>query len=158
MYWISLSPYERRHHMKENRCFTCHEPGCQPWKHSKSPERRRSAKESLQTTSPWQEDSPLIPTTLARSITIPVELYKMENGKIAETTALIESGATICCIDHDMAKRMKWPLEKLHQPMYTRNADGTNNSGGMIQHQVKLHLRIDGRNSVQNFFVLNLGK
>ena len=28
-------------------------------------------------------------TTLRQSITIPVTLYKMENGKIAETTALI---------------------------------------------------------------------
>ena len=42
--------------------------------------------------------------------------------------------------------------------MYAWNADGTNNSGGMIHHRVKLHLRIDGRNMVQNFFVLNLGR
>ena len=42
--------------------------------------------------------------------------------------------------------------------MYTQNADGTNNSGRMICHQIKLHLRIDGKNSTQYFFVLNLGK
>ena len=40
-----------------------------------------------------------------------------ENRKIAETTALINSGATICCINLHLAQRMKWPLEKLHQPM-----------------------------------------
>ena len=28
----------------------------------------------------------------------------------------------------------------------------------MIHHQVKLHLRIDGRNTIQNFFMLNLRK
>ena len=82
----------------------------------------------------------------------------MENGKIAETTALIDSGATICCIDLHIAKRMKWLLEKLCWPMYAWNADGTDNSRGMICHQVKLHLRINGRNMIQNFFVLNLGK
>ena len=82
----------------------------------------------------------------------------MENGRILETHALINSRATICCIDDHLAKRMKWLLEKLHQPMYARNANGTNNSRGMIHHQVKLHLRINGRNSIQNFFVLNLGK
>ena len=38
------------------------------------------------------------------------------------------------------------------------NADGTNNKGGMIHHQVKLHLRINGKNATQYFFVLNLGK
>ena len=52
-------------------------------------------------------------TTSARAITIPVTLYKTENRKIAETTALIDSGATICCIDLHLARRMKWPLEKL---------------------------------------------
>ena len=82
----------------------------------------------------------------------------MENRKITETTALIDSGATICCIDLHLAWRMRWLLEKLHQPMYAQNADGTNNSRGMICHQVKLHLRINGRNKIQNFFVLNLGK
>ena len=97
-------------------------------------------------------------TTSAKAITIPVTLYKMENRKITETTALINSGATICCIDLHFAQRMRWPLEKLHWPMYARNADGTNNSGVMIHHQVKLHLQIDGRNTIQNFFVLNLGK
>ena len=85
-------------------------------------------------------------------------LYKSENGKIAETTALIDSGATICCIDLHFARRMNWPLERLQQPMYAQNTDGTNNKGGMIHYQDKLHLRIDGRNSTQNFLILNLGK
>ena len=40
-------------------------------------------------------------------------LYKMENRKIAETSALIDSGATICCINLYLARRMKWLLEKL---------------------------------------------
>ena len=38
-------------------------------------------------------------TTSARAITIPVALYNTEDGKIAETTALMNSGATICCIN-----------------------------------------------------------
>ena len=85
-------------------------------------------------------------------------LYKTENRKITETTALIDSGATICCIDLHFTRRMNWPLEKLWRPMYTQNADGTNNKGGMIHYQIKLHLRIDGKNSTQHFFMLNLGK
>ena len=42
--------------------------------------------------------------------------------------------------------------------MYDRNADGTNNRGGIICYQIKLHLRMNGRNSTQHFFILNLGK
>ena len=37
-------------------------------------------------------------TTSAQAITIPVTLYKLENGKIAEAVALINNRATICCI------------------------------------------------------------
>ena len=42
--------------------------------------------------------------------------------------------------------------------MNAQNTDGTNNVGGMIHYQIKLHLRINGKNSTQYFFVLNLGK
>ena len=82
----------------------------------------------------------------------------MENGKIAKTTALIDSGATICCINLHFSRRMNWPLEKLQQPMNAQNTDGANNVGGMICYQIKLHLRINGKNSTQYFFILNLGK
>ena len=136
---ISLSPHERRHHMKENRCFTCHELGCQPWKDPKGPEKRRTVeKENLQTTNPQQTNSPTIPTTSDRSITILVELYYSKNGKNLKTGVLIDSGATISCIDHHLVNRMKWPLEKLFRPMYSQNTDRTNNIGGMIQHWIML--------------------
>ena len=96
-------------------------------------------------------------TTSRQSITIPITLYKTENGKIAETTALIDSGATICVIDLHFARRMKWPLQRLGRPIEARNADGTSNKGGMIRYQVDLNLRIEDRNSLQCFFVMDLG-
>ena len=74
----------------------------------------------------------ILVTTLARAITIPMTLYKTEDGKITETTALINSGVTICCVDLHFAQRMKWPLEKLCHPLYACNANGTHNSEGMI--------------------------
>ena len=132
---------------EENKCFTCHKQGCQPWKHSKTPWRKEETEESPQAASftrknPLQGNSPAISTTSARSITILVGLYKMENGKILETNALINSGAPICCIDYHLVKRMKWPLEKLSRSMYTWNANGTNNARGMIWYQITLHLQI----------------
>ena len=115
---MDLSPYERRRHIKEDRCFQCHEPRCRLWRHLKGPERRRTAEEgNLQTASPQWINSPMIPTILARSITIPVELYKTKNGRILETRALIDSRETISCIDHHLVNRMKWPLKKPPQPM-----------------------------------------
>ena len=73
----------------------------------------------------------------------------MENGKIAETTALVDRGATICCIDLHFVQRMKWPLQRLGRPIEAQNGDGTSNKGGMIRYQVDLNLRIEGRNSLQ---------
>ena len=96
-------------------------------------------------------------TTSKQSITILITLYKTENGKIAETTALVDSGATICCIDLHFVQRMKWPLQKLRKPILARNADGTSNKGGMIRYQIDLNLRIEGRNSLQRFFIMDLG-
>ena len=52
---------------------------------------------------------------------------------------------------------MGWPLIRLGKPIHARNADGTNNKGGMIRYQVDLNLRIDDRNSLQHFFVMDLG-
>ena len=84
-------------------------------------------------------------------------LYKTENGKIAETSALVDSGATICCINLHFVRRMKWSLLKLKRPIEARNADGTSNKGGRIRYQVNLNLRIEDRNSLQHFFVMDLG-
>ena len=84
-------------------------------------------------------------------------LYKTENGKITETTALVNSGATICCIDLHFVRRMKWPLKKVKRPIEARNADGTSNKGGIIRYQVDLNLRIKERNSLQSFFAMDLG-
>ena len=85
----------------------------------------------------------ILVTTSAQSITIPAMLYKTEDRKIAETTALTDSGETICCIDLHFIQRMKWPLKKLGQPIYMQNANGANNKGGMIHYQINLYLRIN---------------
>ena len=60
-----------------------------------------------------KDSQSILVTTSARAINIPVMLYKTEDGKIAETTTLVDSGATICYIDLHFTRRMKWPLEKL---------------------------------------------
>ena len=158
--WITLSPYEKRRHMKENKCFMCHKLGCHPWKHSR---KREEAGENLWATGltekerPSQESSPTSVTTLVRSITILVELYYTENRKILKTSALIDSGATISCIDHHLINQMKWPLNKLYRPMNAQKMDRTETAGGTIQHQVTLQLRIQGRTSTETFYMLNMG-
>ena len=52
---------------------------------------------------------------------------------------------------------MKWPLQRLGKPIEAQNANGISNKGGMIRYQVDLNLRIEDRNSLQHFFVMDLG-
>ena len=51
---------------------------------------------------------------------------------------------------------MKWLLLKLGRPVEARNANRTSNKGGMIQYQIDLNLRIENRDSLQRFFVMDL--
>ena len=52
---------------------------------------------------------------------------------------------------------MKWPLQRLRKPIEAQNADGTTNKGGMIRYQIDHNLRIEERNSLQRYFVIDLG-
>ena len=52
---------------------------------------------------------------------------------------------------------MKWPLQRLGRPIEAQNADRTSNKEGVIRYQVNLNLRIEDRNSLQRFFVIDLG-
>ena len=83
---ISLSSYERRHLMKENRCFTCHEPGYTPWKYQRgSKEAKTTGKAGWQPPDlPWTNHA--IPTTSKQSITILVELYYSEMDAFPKPT------------------------------------------------------------------------
>ena len=72
--------------------------------------------------------------------------------------ALIDSGAMICCVDLDFTREMKWPPQKLWRPTLARNANGTNNSGGLIRYKIHLMLLIDGKKIKQDFFATRLEK
>ena len=71
--------------------------------------------------------------------------------------ALVDNGATTNCIDINLVRKMSWPLQKLWQPTLAKNADGTNNAGGLIRHKIQLTLHIDGRRIEQDFFTTWLG-
>ena len=126
---IKLLPHEKRRHMKEDRCFLCHKPGCWPYKHLTRLKEKTAVGKGLQTPTP-QWTAPAICMTSTKSITILVGLYLTKNGKVLEMEALVDSGVTINCVDWHPVNRMKWPLKKLYRPMYTQNADGITNMGG----------------------------
>ena len=98
------------------------------------------------------------PEISKRGIFIPTTAHPTDGGNATEMIALIDSRAMICCIDLDFAREMKWPLQKLWRPTLARNADGTNNSGGLIRYKIRLTLLIDGKKIEQDFFTTRLEK
>ena len=95
-------------------------------------------------------------TTAKQDFTILLILQPTEGGNKAKATALVDSGAMICCIDIDFTRRMKWPLKKLWRPTLARNADGSSNAGGLIRSKIWLTFQIDRRTLTQDFFATQL--
>ena len=98
------------------------------------------------------------PAISKRGIFVPTNVKPTDRENATKMVALIDSRAMICCIDLDFAREMKWPLQKLWRPTLARNADGTNNSGGLIRYKICLMLLIDGKKIKQDFFATRLEK
>ena len=98
------------------------------------------------------------PEISKRGIFIPTYVKPTNGGNETKTIALIDSGAMICCVDLEFTREMKWPLQKLWRPTLARNANGTNNSRGLIRYKIRLTLLIDSKKIEQDFFATRLEK
>ena len=76
----------------------------------------------------------------ANSIRIPVLLYASKGAHIVDTRALADCGASGNFVDHALVQKHRWKKEWLTKVLKARNADGTDNSGGVIRHKVTLVL------------------
>ena len=60
---------------------------------------------------------------------IPIQLIKPSHTlKAVDTRALIDSGASISCLDWGFIRKHSLPTTRLQKPIYARNADNTINS------------------------------
>ena len=89
---------------------------------------------------------------------IPVQLIVPSHTmKAVDTRALIDSGASISCIDREFVKKHKLPTQRLKTPIQARNADNSVNSKGVIQFSTTLFLDVGGVARWITFHVLSLG-
>jgi len=72
--------------------------------------------------------------------------------------ALLDSGATGMFMDRQTVARHGFKLQKLERPIAVRNVDGTNNSGGVITHQVECNVFYKGHMERMRMNVCNLRK
>ena len=89
---------------------------------------------------------------------IPVQLITPSHTmKAVDTRALIDSGASISCIDWGFVRKHKLPTQCLKTLIQARNADNSINSKGVIWFSTTLFLDIGGIAQRITFHVLSLG-
>ena len=92
------------------------------------------------------------------SMQIPIQLITPSHTlKVVDTRALIESGASISCLDWGFVRKHSLPTMQLQKPIYARNANNSINSKGVICFTSTLFLSIKGITRKVTFHVISLG-
>jgi len=89
-------------------------------------------------------------------LNIGVEMLDMHEGVTVK--ALLDSGATGMFMDRKIAARHGFKLQKLKRPIAVRNIDGTNNSRGVITHQVEVNVYYKDHMERMRMDICDLGK
>jgi len=81
---------------------------------------------------------------MLREVWLNVEIEKLDMHEGVTIKALLDSGAMGMFMDKSMVARHRFKLQKLERPIIVKNIDGTNNSGGVITHQVEANVYYKG--------------
>ena len=89
---------------------------------------------------------------------IPVQLITPSHTmKAVDTRALIDSGASISCINWGFVRKHKLPTQCLKTPIQARNTDNSVNSKGVMWFTTTLFLDVGGIACKVTLYVLSLG-
>ena len=80
----------------------------------------------------------------SKSFRIALSVLKNTFDKDVITKALIDSGASINCLDWDFIKKYKIPYHQLPQPIRARNVDGSDNESRTIKFITTTFIHIRG--------------
>ena len=93
----------------------------------------------------------------SKSFHIALSVLKNTFNKDFITKALIDSGASINCLDWGFVKRNKIPYNRLPQPIRAKNIDGSDNESGIIKFITTTFIRIKGIIHRVLFHIINCG-
>src|SRR6266702_1125871 len=79
------------------------------------------------------------------------------SNAMADTRALVDSGATDCFMSENFVRRMKLVKRPLQRPRKIWNIDNTANLAGKITHYVILEIQTKGIRRNMQFLVTNIG-
>ena len=93
----------------------------------------------------------------SKSFCITLSVLKNTFDKDVITKALINSGASINCLNWGFVKRNKLPYHRLPQPICTKNVDGSDNESGIIKFITTTFICIKGTIHRVLFHIINCG-
>ena len=79
-----------------------------------------------------------------------------EDGQSFSLSALLDSGCTHSVFSCSFTKKAQMTLKPLPVPRQSYNADGTENTAGVITHYVTLHLDVNNHSELHHFYVIYL--
>ena len=106
---------------------------------------------------PENVKSVIVADKQSKSFCIALSVLKNTFDKDVITKALIDSGASINCLDWGFIKKHKIPYYRLPQPIHTRNVDGSDNESGVIKFISTTFIRIKGIIHQVLFHIINCG-
>ena len=93
----------------------------------------------------------------SKSFHIALSILKSTFDKDVITKALIDSGASINCLDWGFVKRNKIPYNHLPQPICAKNIDRSDNESGIIKFITTTFIHIKGIIHQILFHIINCG-
>ena len=81
---------------------------------------------------------------LLREVWMQVGVEKIDTHKGVSVKVLLDSGTTGLFADKKFVEKWGFKKEKLARPIQIRNTDGTDNSGGMVTHEIECNLYYKG--------------
>ena len=87
-----------------------------------------------------------------------IEMEKVDTHEGVTVKALLDSGATGMFADRKFVEKNGFKLEKLERAVRIKNVDGTENSGGVVTHEIECNVYYKGHVERMRLDVCDLGR
>ena len=95
---------------------------------------------------------------MLREVWLNIGVEKVDIHKGITVKALLDSGMTGMFMDRKMVARNRFKLQKLERLVIVRNVDSTNNSRGVIIHQIEVNVYYKSHVERMRMDICNLGR
>jgi len=93
-----------------------------------------------------------------KEVWMQIGIKRVDNHEGVSVKALLDSGATGMFADKKFVEKNGFKLEKLDRPVKIKNVDGTENSRGLVTHEIEVNVYYRGHVERMRLDVYDLGR